>query len=278
MRRRTSCRILSCVPRAKWRQSPKVSAGVLAHSFSERLAAPSIRRGRTKNSSYDLMEIALFPLPNLVLFPGIVVPLHIFEDRYKVMINGCIDRDEIFGVVLIRSGAEEETEDTIHRVGVTARIGEVERLEDGRMNIVCEGETRFRIHRFTQQTPFWKGTVQYFEEAPIHQPVESFYDRVSDLYRQVGELSSKLSGSPQTEVVLPESPTDLSYLVAYVLDIDAEEKQKMLEMTSTAERLQVLVVHLNDVIRKLEQQLAYKEVLTKVRGNGDLGNPKRNSE
>ena len=224
------------------------------------------------------MEIALFPLPNLVLFPGIVVPLHIFEDRYKVMINGCIDRDEIFGVVLIRSGAEEETEDTIHRVGVTARIGEVERLEDGRMNIVCEGETRFRINRFTQQTPFWKGTVQYFEEAPVHQPIESFSDRVSDLYRQVGEMSSKLSGSPQTEIVLPESPTDLSYLVAYVLDIDAEEKQKMLEMTSTAERLQVLVVHLNDVIRKLEQQLAYKEVLTKVRGNGDLGNPKRNSE
>ena len=58
------------------------------------------------------MEIALFPLPNLILFPGIVVPLHIFEDRYKIMINGCIDRDEAFGMVLIRNGAEEETEDT----------------------------------------------------------------------------------------------------------------------------------------------------------------------
>jgi len=98
---------------------------------------------------------------------------------------------------------------------------------------------------------------------------------VSDLYRQVGEMSSRLSGSPQAELVLPESPTDLSYMVAYVLDIDAEEKQKMLEMTSTAERLQVLIVHLNETIRKLEQQIAYKEVLTKVRGNGDLGNPRR---
>ena len=223
------------------------------------------------------MEIALFPLPNLILFPGIVVPLHIFEDRYKIMINGCIDRDEAFGMVLIRNGAEEETEDTIHRVGVTARVSDVERLENGRMNILCEGEARFRIHRFTQQTPFWKGAVQFFEEGPIHQPVESFYDRVSDLYHQVEEMSGKLSGSPQTEVVLPESPTDLSYMVAYVLDIDAEEKQKMLEMTSTAERLQVLIVHLNESIRKLEQQLAYKEVLTKVRGNGDLGNPKKNS-
>ena len=126
------------------------------------------------------MEIALFPLPNLVLFPHIVVPLHIFEDRYKVMINGCIERDEAFGLILLRGGAEEETEDTIHRVGVTARITEVERLEDGRMNILCEGEVRFRLHRFTEQTPFWKGSVQFFEEAAIHQAVESFYEQVSD--------------------------------------------------------------------------------------------------
>jgi len=221
------------------------------------------------------MEIALFPLPNLVLFPGIVVPLHIFEDRYKLMVNDCIDRDVAFGLVLVRTGAEEETEDAIHRVGVTARVTEVERLDNGRMNILCEAEARFRILRFTQQTPFWKGSVQFFEEAPIHQALESFYDRVSELYRHAGEMSSKLSGSPQTELVLPESPTDLSYMVAYVLDIDAEEKQKMLEMTSTAERLQVLIVHLNETIRKLEQQIAYKEVLTKVRGNGDLGNPRR---
>src|SRR5438132_1157315 len=213
MRRRTSCRILSCVPRAKWRQSPKVSAGVLAPCFSERLAAPSIRRGRTKNSSYDLMEIALFPLPNLVLFPRIVIPLHIFEDRYKVMINGCIDRDEAFGLVLLRSGAEEESEDTIHRAGVTVRISEVERVEDGKMNILCEGEARFRILRFTQETPFWNGSVQFFDETPIHQPVESFYEQVTQLYRQAGEIGSKLSGSPQTELILPESPTDLSYMV-----------------------------------------------------------------
>src|SRR5437868_9748734 len=94
------------------------------------------------------MEIALFPLPNLVLFPNIVVPLHIFEDRYKTMINSCVDNGDLFGLVLLRSGAEEENEQTIHRVGVSARIVEVERLEQGRMNILCEGESRFRIHRF----------------------------------------------------------------------------------------------------------------------------------
>src|SRR5204862_4837700 len=101
------------------------------------------------------MEIALFPLPNLVLFPNIVVPLHIFEERYKLMINGCIDRGEAFGLVLLRSGAEEESEESIHRVGVTARNVEVERVDEGRLNILCEGESRLRIYRFTQHTPLW---------------------------------------------------------------------------------------------------------------------------
>src|ERR1700730_12711516 len=103
-----------------------------------------------------MLEIPLFPLPNLVLFPNIAVPLHIFEERYKLMINACIERAELFGLVLLRSGASDEREDTIHRVGVTARVVEVERLDDGRLNILCEGESRFRIYRFTQQMPFWK--------------------------------------------------------------------------------------------------------------------------
>src|SRR5438128_6012062 len=136
------------------------------------------------------MEIPLFPLPNLVLFPHIVVPLHIFEERYKLMINTCIDRDEAFGLVLLRSGAEEESEETIHRVGVTARIVQVERLEDGRINILCEGEARFRIYRFTQQTPYWKGAADFFEDDESHPSIEALCEQVSELYRKVVDLGS----------------------------------------------------------------------------------------
>ena len=218
------------------------------------------------------MEIPLFPLPSLVLFPHIVVPLHVFEERYKLMINGCIDRGEVFGLLLLRSGADEEREETIHRVGVTARIVEVERLDEGRLNILCEGERRFRIYRFTQQTPFWKGTVDFFEDKD--QPAkESLYEQVAELYRSVAALSSKLSGSQETDMALPESATDLSYMVSYVLDIDSEEKQKLLEMDSTAERLRMLLAHLTDILHKLERQQTYKELMTRVRGNGDLGSP-----
>jgi Lon protease-like protein len=218
------------------------------------------------------MEIPLFPLPNLVLFPNLVIPLHIFEERYKLMINACADRDEPFGLVLLRSGAEEETEETIHRVGVSARVVEVERLDEGRMNILCEGESRFRIHRFTQSAPFWKGAVEFFDDDE-HHSTESLYEQVADLYRTMAELSAKLSGSQPAELILPESSLDLSYMVSFVLDIDSEEKQKLLEMKSTAERLRMLVAHLTDTIRKLEQQRALKDVVAKVRGNGDLGKP-----
>jgi ATP-dependent Lon protease len=218
------------------------------------------------------MEIPLFPLPNLVLYPHIVVPLHIFEERYKLMINGCLDAGEAFGLVLLRKGTDEEREDTIHRVGVTARIVEVERLDQGRMNILCEGERRFRIYRFTQQKPYWKGSVEFIEDREPPS-AESLYEQVAELYRSVASLSATLSGSQEAELSLPDSATDLSFMVSYVLDIDSEEKQKLLEMDSTGERLRMLLAHLTETLRKLEQQRAHKELMAKVRGNGDLGKP-----
>ena len=218
------------------------------------------------------MEIAIFYLPNLDQYIKFVIPLYIVEERYKLMINGCIDRDEAFGLVLLRFGSDDETEETIHRVGVTARVAEVERLEDGRMNMLCGGESRFRIYRFTLQKPFWKASVDLFEDDERHS-TESLYEQVAELYRSVAELSAKVSGNEQAELALPESATDLSYMVSYVLDIESEEKQKLLEMNSTAERLRMLIAHLTETIRKLEQQRTYKEVVAKVRANGDLGKP-----
>src|SRR6185436_123981 len=139
------------------------------------------------------MEIPLFPLPNLVLFPNVAVPLHIFEERYKLMINRCIDHDEVFGLVLLREGAEHESESTIHRVGVTARVVQVDRLEDGRMNILCAGESRFRIEKFTGRTPYWTGTVEFLEDDREKQEaLEAAFEEVSGLYRQAMELTSRL--------------------------------------------------------------------------------------
>ncbi len=220
------------------------------------------------------MEIPLFPLPGLVLFPNIVVPLHIFEDRYKQMVNACIDSQEAFGLILLREGAQEETEQTIHRVGTTSHVIEVERLDAGRLNILCQGQSRFRVSRFTQRTPYWKGHVEFFDDDAIEEErLVPLREQLATLYKQAFDLGVRLNAVTPGELRLPESPVDLSFMISYILDIEPAQKQKLLELNSTERRLRELLIHVDEAIIKLQQQLAYKSVVTKVRGNGDLGKP-----
>jgi Lon protease-like protein len=220
------------------------------------------------------MKIPLFPLPGLVLFPHIILPLHIFEDRYKEMINSCIDNHDAFGLILLREGAQEETEQTIHRVGTTAKVVEVERLDGGRLNILCQGEARFRLSRFTQKAPYWKGSVELFnDEITAVERLVPLREQLATLYRQAFELGVRLGAVTPGELRLPDSPTDLSFMVSYILDIEPEQKQKLLELNSTERRLRELLVHVEGAIIKFQQQLAYKNVVKKVHGNGDLGKP-----
>src|SRR5688572_16089811 len=159
------------------------------------------------------MEIPLFPLPNLVLFPHVAVPLHIFEERYRLMINRCIDHDEVFGLVLLHEDAGQESESTIHRIGVTARVVQVDRLEDGRMNILCAGENRFRIEEFTGRNPYWTGTVRFLEDVPEKQDaLQEAFDEVSGLYKRAMELTSRLKETEIPNVDLPDSAVGLSYM------------------------------------------------------------------
>jgi ATP-dependent Lon protease len=212
------------------------------------------------------MRIPLFPLPNLVLFPQVVVPLHIFEDRYKLMINRAIDHDEAFGIALL-GGPGEETEETIHRVGVTARVVEVQRLADERLDIVCAAETRFRITEFLGKQPYWTASVEVFED--IEEPAELLragYDEVARLYRHAVELSVKLRGSEVHVLPMPDSPSGLSNMMAYILDIPPQEKQLLLETVSTSGRLTSLVRYLDNTISQIQRQITKK----KAGGNGHL--------
>src|SRR6185295_9264363 len=128
------------------------------------------------------MEIPLFPLPNLVLFPQVAVPLHIFEERYKLMINRCIDQADIFGLVLLNEEADQENEDSILRIGVTARVVQVDRLDEGRLNVLCAGENRFRILEFTGSAPYWTADVGFFEDDDAaDEGLREAYDKVSRL-------------------------------------------------------------------------------------------------
>ncbi len=221
------------------------------------------------------MQLPLFPLPNLVLFPNVLVPLHIFEERYKLMINECIDGNAPFGMVLLMTGADQENESTIYRVGVATRVVQVERLKDGRMNIVGQGESRFRIVRFISQHPYWTAEVEFFEDREESEiSLRDVHAEVVQLYRRVFQLGMQLAGEPPSEPSLPETPCELSFVVTYTLDIPSEEKQRLLEMVSTRDRLTALVPHLQKTITALQEQIAFRQTVSKVRSNGDLGRPK----
>jgi Lon protease-like protein len=190
------------------------------------------------------------------------------------MINERIEKAEPFGLLCMREGSQEETEHTILRVGVTARIVEVERLDAGRMNVLCQGESRIRVLRFVQNQPYWRGTVELFEDAAADpDQTDPLYVELSDLFRKALDLSARLNPERPRDQTLPQSASDLSFMAGYVLDIPPEEKQRLLEMTSTVDRLEAVIVHTGEAITALEKQLAYKDLVNKVRGNGDLGKP-----
>src|ERR671932_1191815 len=104
-------------------------------------------------------ELPLFPL-RVVLFPGMRLPLHIFEERYKLMIGTCMVTDQTFGVALIRSGREVGGPAETYPTGTTARIIQMERLPEGRMNLVAVGVDRFRLLHRLEGEPYVRGLVQ----------------------------------------------------------------------------------------------------------------------
>ena len=209
--------------------------------------------------STDQIELHLFPLPHVVLFPSVMLPLHIFEERYKAMVNGCINDEAPFGIVLLKG--EQENESTIQKVGVLARVVEVERREDGRMNI------------WTKE-PWWRGVVELLDDRPDPESeVAALADEVGELYREAYRKGIRLTGERPGKLELPTSAGDLSFMVSYVLDMDFQEKQNLLEMTSVKERLGALVAYLKHANARLEQQIHQQQIVETVRGNGDLGNP-----
>ena len=186
------------------------------------------------------------------------------------MISRCIDQEDVFGLVLLREDAEQESEEAIHRVGVTARIVEIERLEDRRLNILCAGESRFRIVEFTGDEPYWTAEVEILEEGPDEEESEEVYSRVSRLYRKAMELTSRVKEMEIPNLDLPQSPLGLSYMVSYVLDLTPARKQELLEMPSTFLRLSALVDDLESTILQLEEQISRRAHAYKAANNGNL--------
>jgi Lon protease-like protein len=183
-------------------------------------------------------EMPLFPL-DLVLFPHMAIPLHIFEERYKEMINLCVEESLPFGIVLATGMSPGTGKLTTHQVGCTARIARVERMADGKMNIEVVGERRFRILDTHETRSYRTGLTEPVVDVPLIDDVDELADEVQRLLRDFLTRSLARMGQSVDDFVLPDEPVPLSFMAACVLPIENEEKQALLEETDTEARLAV---------------------------------------
>jgi Lon protease-like protein len=177
----------------------------------------------------DTIELPLFPL-NTVLFPGQVLPLHIFEDRYRLMIRRCLAEDSAFGVVLIQSGREIGETAEPHSVGTVARIIESTHLPDGTMNIMTVGTERFRIHRLIHDQPYLRGEVELLglEAAEDPDVLAGMTQRVRGQVKRYIALIAEAAGLQIQIEEIPEASEQVGYLAAVALQVDHREKQELL--------------------------------------------------
>ena len=201
-------------------------------------------------------KLPLFPL-NTVLFPNGTMPLHVFEERYRLMVGVCLEGDSTFGIVLIESGSEVGEPAEPHPVGTVARIEHVNRMDDGRMLIVVRGVERFAIRRILEQKPYVEADVRLLAGESDDQPV------ASDVLAAVRAAAARhvrlvmgLRGGWAREVKTPDDAEALSYFVGGLLLSDPSVKQSLLEEPSTARRLQRELELLGEEEEKLKALVA----------------------
>jgi uncharacterized protein len=183
----------------------------------------------------------LFPLGS-VLYPGLVLPLHIFEDRYRQLVADLLAGPEPrqFGVIAIRHGRETGIDgvSALYGIGCTAVLRQVEAYDDGRYDLITVGAQRFRLHGLGDQAPYFSGEVDFLpddvgdeaEAAVIGPVVQQVFGRYLDLMRERG-------GAQITIPDLPDEPVLLSYLVAAAAVVDLPVKQRLLEEPDAHRRL-----------------------------------------
>ena len=185
--------------------------------------------------SDETRELPLFPL-NTVLFPSLPLPLHIFEERYKLMIGTCVVTDNLFGVCLIKEGVEVGGPAEPFEIGTVARIAEVERLPDGRMNLMTFGTQRFRLDEVIQREPYLVGRVVVLEPGAEPSADELVTDVADRLLRYLREVRGAARLPDRSELLADVDR--LTYLAAATLGLPARERQSFLEVDSAVDRLQ----------------------------------------
>lgn len=202
-----------------------------------------------------IKQLPLFPLP-IVLLPNELLPLHIFEPRYRQMLKDIELRRNIFGLTYFDGEGSIDDKPEIGSVGCAAEVRESHLQPDGRSNILTTGLVRYRLVNYLDEgTPYYLGEVEFFEDknedAAALTPLA---DEVYELFERVARAAFKLSGGRGEYPEVPKAePEALSFLVTAAFNLENPLKYKFLEMNSTSKRLTKLRGILKKAVGKMEE-------------------------
>lgn len=215
-------------------------------------------------------EMPVFPLP-VVLFPGVPLPLHIFEPRYRQMLLDVRVRNNLFGVSYFDPTTQTIEMPPAGHVGCVAEVTETQVFPDGRSNILALGVVRYRIESYVERDdPYLVAKLSYFEDdeedetalVGLTKEVAEAFTRIAQAVRIINDERTNLPDISDTE------PQRLSFLVAAAMEIEADVKQELLELRSTFERLERLRAMLSEAVKGYEERARIHEL---AKGNGHGG-------
>jgi Lon protease-like protein len=208
-------------------------------------------------------SLPIFPLP-VILMPGEIIPLHIFEPRYRKMLEDIQAGNNLFGLSYFESPEVEGAKPPAGHLGCVAEIREAQQLPDGRSNIVVIGVIRYLFEGYEEtDEPYLIGEVAYFEdnEEADTEKLLALTDEVSELFTRVANAAHRISGERAPLPELPDiSPQELSFLISAAFNFENEIKYELLEIRSTMERLERLRGVLKQAVEKVEETAVIHQV------------------
>ena len=215
-------------------------------------------------------DLPIFPL-SIVLFPGVPLPLHIFEQRYRQMLNDIRVSNNLFGISYFDVSTSQQESPPAGHIGCVAEVSETQTLPDGRSNILTVGVIRYQIEEYVERgDPYLVARVSFFEDE------EDDNELLRNSSREVAETFTRIARAVRTindeRAGLPDisdtEPQQLSFLVAAAMEVDTDLKQELLEMRSTSERLRRLRDMLARAVASYEERARIHEM---AKGNGHSG-------
>lgn len=195
-------------------------------------------------------EVPIFPLPNLVFFPKTLLPLHIFENRYRKMVEDARSSENLIGMVLLKDGWEKDYfgNPEVYEIACVGKIQQTEKLNDGKYNIMLYGISRVKILKFVQEKPYRIAQVKYLKDSHFD------YDRFDENYETKTFINLvrkylEAMGVENLDELLKLHTHSLESIVnqvASILDFSIQEKQTLLEMGNLEMRYEQLKKLLQD--------------------------------